>query len=406
MRILIVNTLDIQGGAARAAYRLHQSLLFNGIDSQMLVQSKVSDDFSVLGPNTGIQKTICKLRPALDNFPVRSNKKHTKTLFSMNWLPFSNIVARINQIKPDIVHLHWIADGMIRIEDLTKIEAPIVWSLHDMWPFTDGYHYDSGFDVEKNDLPLEPKLSAQRKNFTRKRKTFSKINNMTVVGLSHWLSNCAKNSRLLGDKTHVCLPNPINTKTFSSFDRNQARTLFNLPCDKKLILFGAMGATSDPRKGFKELSAALELLNPDDIELVVLGSGEPKVSPGFKQRAYYLGHLHDDVSLRVLYSAVDVMIVPSLQENLSNAIMEALACSTPVVGFNIGGNNDLVKHKHSGYLARPFDIVDLASGIEWILNASNYDELCQNARVKVLLEFDSQIVAKKYIDLYEHILDK
>ena len=142
MKILIVNTSDIQGGAARAAYRLHQALLTEGVDSQMLVQSQSSDDFTVIGPQTKVQKALGKLRPTLDSLPVHRYKDRTKTLFSPSWLPFSSIVERINSINPDVVHLHWIAGGMIRIEDLPKIKAPIVWSLHDMWAFTGGCHYD------------------------------------------------------------------------------------------------------------------------------------------------------------------------------------------------------------------------------------------------------------------------
>jgi len=122
---------------------------------------------------------------------------------------------------------------------------------------------------------------------------------------------------------------------------------------------------------------------------------------GFKQKAHYLGHLHDDISLRVLYCAVDVMVVPSLQENLSNAIMESSACGTPVVGFDIGGNSDLIEHQDTGYLAKPFDVSDLAAGIDWVLDAGNYKDLCKNARDKVLREFDSEVVAEKYIALYD-----
>lgn len=402
MRILIVNTSDIQGGAARAAYRLHLALLRESVDSQMLVQSKLSDDFTVIGPQNKFQKVISKLRKTLDSIPVYRYKNCLNTLFSPSWLPFSSIVDRINEIKPDVVHLHWIAGGMMRIEDIAMIKAPIVWSLHDMWAFTDGYHYDTAFDIQNNGLPEEPKISIQQNIFKRKVKTYNKLNCLTVIGLSRWLNNCSKQSILLGDKPHINLPNPIDTLTFAPFEKKQARALFNLPADKKLILFGGMGATSDPRKGFKELSEALSHIS-EEYELVVFGSSQPQIPQGFKQNTHYLGHLHDDMTLRVLYSSADVMIVPSLQENLSNAIMESLACGTPVVGFAIGGNSDLIDQQKNGYLAHPFDTLDLARGIEWVLKAPNYEELSQNAREKVLREFDSKLVAKKYIALYEHV---
>lgn len=215
-----------------------------------------------------------------------------------------------------------------------------------------------------------------------------------------------KNSTLLKGKTHTNLPNPINTHTFKPFDKEKSRELWSLPKDKKLVLFGANSATSDVNKGFKELSEALRMLYRSlDIAFVVFGSSKPKDAPDFGFETHYLGHLHDDVSLVTLYSAVDVMVVPSLQENLSNAIMESLACGTPLVAFDVGGNSDMIEHQKNGYLATPFDSGDLVRGIEWVLNAPNYDELCVNGREKVVREFDSKVVAKKYVELYEKVLD-
>lgn len=183
-----------------------------------------------------------------------------------------------------------------------------------------------------------------------------------------------------------------------------ARELINLPADKKLVLFGAINATGDPRKGFKELTDALHLIQIPDLELVVFGASRSHNQPDFGFPAHYLGRLNDDISMRVLYSAADVMVVPSLQENLSNVIMEALACETPVVAFDIGGNPDMIDHKINGYLATPYDPADLACGIEWILNHQDPETLSWKAREKVEREFDSRVVAKRYIELYEEIL--
>lgn len=409
MKILIVNTSDIEGGAARAAYRLHKALLSQGVDSQMLVQSKSSDDYTVITETVKVKKTLNKLRPFLDSLPIRFYKERTKTLFSSSWLPFSNIVDKINQINPDIVHLHWICHGMMRIEDMVRINAPIVWSLHDNWAFTGGCHIKWECEKHKDNCGTCPRLGSDkehdlsRKIWNRKKKVFSKLPNMTIVGLSRWLEGCAKESSLFRDKKVVNLPNPIDTKCFQPFDKQKSRDLWNLPQDKKLVLFGANSAISDINKGFVQLSEALHKLIDKNIEFVVFGSSEPKESQSFGFPTHYLGQLHDDVSLVTLYSAVDVMIVPSLQENLSNTIMESLACATPVVAFNVGGNNDMIEHCKNGYLAKPFDTTDLACGIEWVLNAPNYDELCINARNKVLKEFDSIVVAEKYIALYKEI---
>ena len=205
-----------------------------------------------------------------------------------------------------------------------------------------------------------------RKVFLRKHASFSGLNEMAIVGLSRWLTDCAASSSLFKRNPVVNLFNPVDTQIFAPLERTQARKIFNLPLDKKLILFGAIGAASDPRKGFNELAKSLERL-PSEYELIVFGASRPLISHRFKQKVRYLGHLHDDVSLRVLYSAANVMLVPSLQENLSNAIMESLACGTPVVAFDVGGNSDLIDHKINGYLALPYDIIELAQGIDWVL---------------------------------------
>ena len=410
MKILHLNTHDTHGGAARAAYRLHRALLNKNIDSKMLVQKKASDDHTVIAPTSKFEKGINLLRPTLDNLPLQQYKNRTQSLFSPAWLPFSQIPKKIAQINPDIVHLHWIAGAMMSVKDLAKIDKPIVWSLHDMWAFTGGEHIDEGqqhyLDRCGNSKVLNSKKDKDlsRKGWQRKRQVYAQIEDMTIVGLSDWMHQAAKSSSLLKDKNHIQLPNPIDTTTFAPFDKLEARRLFNLPTDKKLILFGAMNATSDPNKGFQHIFAALQADSLENKELVIFGSSQPTTSLNFKQPVHYLGQLHDDVSLRVLYSAADIMIVPSLQENLSNAIMESLACGTPVVAFNIGGNSDMIEHQSNGYLAQPFDTDDLANGIEWLLNAPNYQQLCDNARDKVLTHFDSQLVAKQYIALYKEIL--
>ena len=412
MFILTLNQSDTFGGAARAAFRLHLALLREGIDSRMLVQHKFSDDVTVSGPQTRLQKVASRLRSHLDALPVKRYKERTKTLFSPARLPFSGIAERINAMRPDIVHLHWICGGMLRFEDLTRIEVPIVWSLHDMWAFTGGCHYDQECGRYTTScgrclvLGSQREHDLSRKVFLRKQKTLRRCTNMTINGLSGWLARCAQQSALFKEHRVVNLPNPIDTNHFKPVARDVSRELLNLPQDKRIVLFGAMNATGDPRKGFAELSQALSMLQSADVELVVFGSGKPLAPPDFGFPTHYLGHLSDDLSLKILYSAADVMVVPSLQENLSNAIMESLACGTPVVGFNIGGNSDMIDHKQNGYLAAPYEPSDLAAGIDWVLSSPEYPLLRRNAREKVVREFDSSTVASKYIDLYKRILSE
>jgi len=279
-----------------------------------------------------------------------------------------------------------------------------------MWPFTGGCHYVENCDGFKNScgnckvLVSHKDSDLSRSVLERKRKAYSKINNkLAIVAVSEWLKDCALSSSLFSQTRVETLPNPLDTNTFSPMSKNQARVLLNLPLDKKLVFFGAIRSTGDPRKGFKELSEALKGVK-GEIELVIFGSSRPQQEPELSHKTHYLGHLHDDVSLRVLYNAADVMVVPSLQEAFGQTASESLSCGTPVVAFGATGLLDIVDHKINGYLATPFDTDDLAKGIEWVLNTENYDELCQSARDKVLQAFDSDVVVKQYISLYQEML--
>ena len=417
MKILIVNTYDIYGGAARATFRLHEALMQNGIDSQMLVADKKSDINSVITPcQSKLDKLLRKICVFSSQLSVVNKYKQMK---NSQWGPFSpasiknrKLVKTINSINPDIVHLCWICAEMIAIEDLAKINAPIVWRLPDMWAFTGGCHYAAGTDnvmcdkytcqCQKCEVLGSNKIKdLSFKVLKRKKKTFAKIDKMTIIGVSKWLADCAKKSAVFSDRKVVCLPNPINTNVFKPMDKFQSRVLWNLPIDKKLILFGAVSATSTPYKGYDLLIDALNKISSENIEFIVFGSSEPKNPPKLPHKIRYLGHLSDDVSLVSLYSACDVMVVPSKREAFGQTASESLSCGTPVVAFGIGGLPDIIDHKINGYLAQPFDTFDLAKGIDWVLNSDNYDELSENARQKVVREFDYGVVAKKYINLYE-----
>lgn len=404
MKILIVNTSDINGGAARAAYRLHRALLSHGVDSHMLVQFKTSNDPTV----SVVQNSTNRLRPFLDSLPKYFYPNRTKTLFSSSWLMCSNIVDQINEIAPDIVNLHWINGGMIRIEDLSRIKAPIVWSLHDMWPFTGGCHYDEHCGRYTDSCGNCPVLGSHteydlsRKIWNRKLDTYRKIPNLTIIGLSRWMSECAKSSSLFQNREIIHLPNVIDMDIFNPMDKQQSREHWNLPQDKKLILFGAMNATSDPRKGFHLLKQALDDLDWSDTEIVIFGSKKTIIDINFP--IHNVGVIDDDNHLSTLYSAADVMVVPSLQENLSNAIMESLSCGTPVVAYNIGGNSDMIKHQFNGYLAVPFNTKDLSNGINWVLTNKDYKIISYSSRTKISTQFENVMIVNKYIDIYKDIL--
>lgn len=412
MKLLHVSTSDINGGAARAAFRLHNALLAAGEDSKMLVQSKSSDSYNVITVQKKINKLVAKLRPTIDSIPVSFYKNRSHTLFSPNLCFSYDLVNQINSIAPDVVHLHWINGGMLQIEDIAKIEAPIVWTLHDMWPFTGGCHYSEyciGYLSECGSckvLASNKKYDLSQLVYRRKYKTFKHIKNMTIVPVSKWLEQEARISSLLKRFPIVQLPNPINTQKFSPIQKELARQLLNLPKNKKLVLFGAIAATSDPRKGFEQLMKAMEEIQSNNVELLVFGSSKPDMlSPySLTKKIHYIGHLHDDISLRLLYSAADVTVVPSLQEAFGQTATESMACGTPVVAFAATGLLDIVDHMENGYLAKPYSHEDLAYGIETIVNSHNNENMSLNARNKVLTHYDSKVVAENYIDVYRNAI--
>ncbi len=407
MRILTVNSSDLEGGAARAAYRLHQGLLRIGLDSKVLVQSRSSDDPRVQGPSTPFAKAMSRLRPTLDLHPVKRYPNYGRKMFSPAWLPFGGLVDRINASDADVVHLHWITAGMLRLEDLARVEKPMVWSLHDMWAYTGGCHYDEGCDRWKSSCGACPILgsSSERdlshKVFRRKLATYAKLKDrLTIVGLSRWMAECAQESTLLKDFRVEQLPNPIDTHVFKPVDRTEAKRILGLPTNKPLVLFGAVNATADPRKGFPHLSAALRALPKGDIELAVFGASRPDQPPDLGHPIHYLGRFHDDVSLCLLYNAADVTVVPSLQENLSNTIVESLACGTPVAAFAIGGNGDMVEHGVNGVLVPAFDAEALAQGIHSTIRGAQHQALREQARRTALERFELVAVSERYHALY------
>ncbi|GAB3200548.1 glycosyltransferase involved in cell wall biosynthesis [Pontibacter aydingkolensis] len=412
MKVVHVNTSDTQGGAARAASRLHQALLEVNVDSLMLVQTKSGDDFTIQGPQTNLQKAAAVLRPFLDRLPTRKYNASASLPFSPSWVPFSGVAERINALGPDIVHLHWIANGMMSIEEIAQIKAPIVWSLHDSWAFTGGCHVR--FDCEKyiQGCGACPVLGSDRQNdlskaiFDRKSRTYSKIKNLTVTGPSRWLSKCASESLLFKNRKVVTLPIPLDTDTFSPVEKGNARRILNLPSDRKLVLFGAKNGTEDVNKGFKQLIEALDKIENNNVELLIFGSSKPKNPTDFKFKANYIGSLHDNVSLKLLYSAADVMVVPSIQEAFGQTASESLSCGTPVVAFGATGLLDIVDHQSNGYLAANYNTNDLAKGIDWVLSHPDYSELSFNARQKVLKSFDSKIIVHDYIRLYNDIISE
>lgn len=409
MKVLHLNSSDILGGAARAANRLHCGLRQAGVESYMLVRSKYSSDPTVFTPDDFFYKAFYK---AIDYLDQRQLSKYPRTNnFSVDFSLNSHVNGIIRKIDPDIIVVHWIR-GFINIETLTHTGKPVVWNLHDMWAFTGGCHYDEHCNQFTQACGSCPVLKSQHKKdlssriFHLKEKVYPRIRNFSIVGLSKWMAETASQSSLLKNYPVYQLPNGIDTNVFKPYSKQQARNRMQIPPNRKVVLFGASWATGDARKGFKYILEALDVIPYKDFDLLVFGhAGGDFLEQGI--RVHFVGNIDKDESLAMLYSSADVMVVPSLQENLSNTIMESLACGVPVVAFNIGGNKDMIDHKVDGYLAKPFNAEDLAEGIRWILTHEEiHRELSKNARKKILDEFDLGLVSMRYIELYNHILTR
>lgn len=408
MNVLHLSTSDIDNGGARAAYRLHQGLRSLGCTSRLLVRAKFSADANVL-----VERSILtKLAPAVSEVPLRLYPKH-QGMFSPQWFP-DVLVARTAELNPDVINLHWVCNGYLRVETLSQFRQPMVWTLHDMWPFTGGCHYNQDCERYKTSCGSCPQLhSSQSWDLSRwtwqRKQTAWKNVNLTIVASSQWMAECARSSSLFRDQRVEVIPCCLDTEIYKPVNQQFARNLLNLPQDKQLVLFGAIGGTSDRRKGFHLLQPALQQLSKagrhDSIELVVFGASKPEQPLDLGFKSHYLGYVRDDVTLALIYSAVDVMVVPSLQEAFGQTASEALSCGTPVVAFNATGLKDIVDHQQNGYLATPFEVDDLAKGIAWVLqDKERQQKLRFQAREKGRQEFSHKLQANRYLSLYEKIL--
>ncbi|GAB4233141.1 MAG: glycosyltransferase family 4 protein [Stanieria sp.] len=399
-------------GAGRAAFRLHLGLLKERINSLMLLLQKSSQHDSIieLGKTTILFK---KIQEKLLGRTLSQTLAHNNT-FSINTTP-SLILNQVRSLNPSIINLHWVGWEFLRIEDFKNFKVPLVWTLQDIWPFTGGCHYSGDCDRYTKSCGACPQLKGDRESdlsrwvWQRKAKAWQNLN-LTIVAPSQWMAECAKSSSLFQNLRVEVIPFCLDTDQFQPIPRSQARQLLNLPLDKQLVLFGALSATEDKRKGFQLLIPALQSLSQsgwkEKIELVVFGSSQPEkpIELGFK--THYLGSLNDEL-LKRAYSAADIMIVPSLQESFGQTASEALACGTPVAAFNATGLKDIIDHQQSGYLAKPYEIEDLARGIAWVLeNEPRHQQLCLNARDKAVKEFSLARQARQYLSIYTELLNQ
>lgn len=415
MKILHCTTHDAAGGAAVAARRLHLALCAAGEESCLAVARKhVDSAHTVL---VGGEVTRRVVRPILsrgeqkisDFFYTRPSHP-AYTTFS--FLP-SLQHRRINVFPKDILHLHWVGEGFLSPWAIAGLQGPVVWTMHDTWPFTGGCHFfASGCERYRKHCGRCPELCSKRNadlsyfHWQIKRRAIVKLQPVFVSPSADYMDKARSSGMLQGCRIEH-IPNCIDTKEFRPIDRQWARELLALPSHARILLFGAMGASSDRNKGFDLLCKSLQMLDsaqfPDTLLLVFGASGSEAHLPF---PVHFLGRLHDSVTLALAYSAADVFVCPSRQENLPNTIMESLACGTPVAAFSVGGIPDMVEHKVNGYLAPPQDTESLAQGIAYLLKDDERRARMGEAARRVVEErYAAPVVAAQYKKLYADVLE-
>ncbi|MBU3604096.1 glycosyltransferase family 4 protein [Polynucleobacter sp. AP-Kaivos-20-H2] len=409
MRVFALNLSDSVGGAAKAAYRIHQAVRGVGVNSSLIVHRKISNDPHIIGPKTNLEIFFDRFRSGVGVLVARlirarNGDYHSPAMFPTSWS------KRLNQSSADVVHLHWIHGEMMSVEDLGSIDKPLVWTLHDMWAFSGAEHYSEDLRwkegyTQGNRPRDEAGFDLNRWTWLRKQKAWK--NPIQIVTPSQWLASCVKNSALMRNWPVEVIPNPIDVNQWAPIDKKIAREKLDLPQDVPLILFGAIGGAADPRKGFDLLQEALQKLSGkiDSLELVVFGQAAPTQPVDLGFPVHYLGHLASEVDMQMAYSAADALIAPSRQEVFGQTASEAHACGRPVVAFEGTGLADVIEHQKTGYLAKAGNVQDLANGITWVLESiSQSNALNVAARKRAVEKFSYPVVAQQYQDIYSKVI--
>ena len=418
IKVLSVCTSDSSGGAARAAYRTHLAVHQFGIDSRMFVKDKKTSDERVISLNSFIPHSV--MYRVFDWMRNKAKNKWQqfqwkpylgKGPFFMSDLRSTDICGALRKIDYDVLHLHWINLRFLSLKELPK-NKPIVWTLHDSWPFCGVCHLPMDCLAYRDGCGCCPALGSvnpkdlSHRVWDSKRKIYRDLD-LHIVAPSTWLAECVRQSSLLGGSDIRVIPNCLDTDAFCPGSREVACRRLGLNPQKRHILFGAMNAVEDKNKGFDYLEEALTRMGPlmsEDTDLVAFGTNSviPEEIGGLKVKS--LGHLNNVVDVVTAYQAADVTVIPSLSENLSYTVMESLSCGIPAVAFNIGGNGDLIDHQVNGYLAINRDIEDLSKGIIWCLDNNKDGILSRNARKKVLENYTPEVVGRQYAELYSSLL--
>lgn len=421
IKVLSVCTF-LYGGAGHASYRIHQGVRNLGVDSRMLVMEKYGNDPNVVSlaefiPSNSLYKafdwTRNKFKNKLQHFYWNRYPEYEKVYLSD--LRGTDLHGALKKLDYDVLHLHWINHRFIPLKALPK-DKPIVWTLHDSWPFCGICHYFLECEGYKQQCGSCPFLHSKdtrdlsHQVWMKKNEIYRDLD-LHIVTPSRWLGSCAKQSGLLRRFPVTAIPNCLDEKLFRILDEEEISSRWSdfkkRRSEKPIVLFGAMNASKDRIKGFLQLLHALRILEEqghfEDFELVVFGANKSDAEMDVRIPIHYVGYVHNARDLVSLYNIASVMVVPSLTEVFGQTASEAMACGTPVVAFQCTGIQEVVDHKVNGYLAKPYESEDLAAGILWCLENNKENRLGMAAREKVLREYAMGVVGEQYRELYKSV---
>lgn len=400
MKVIHISTIDT-GGAYKAALRLHEGLMRHGVDSEILLRTKQSNQTQgsiVFKNKMGSIWSKCK------NF---INLLCADGEISRDFLG-TDLSGILKEKKPDIVILHWINSflSLNEIKKISELGVPVLWYMHDMWLFTGGCHVDNycgGYKKGCAECPKSKKGIAGI-NFEKKEKLLKSFEPV-IAGPSRWIVDCAADSKITKDKEIIWMPNMLDVKLYTKASDVAVKKLhekYDVDYNKKVILFGAADTgTENENKGFNYLKKALSGLNPNLYQLMIFGNIGKNVNFPAEFKIIKTGYVENEKELAEIYNAADVFVTPSNQESFGYTACEALACGTPVVCFPIGGLLDQVEHRVNGYIAKYHDSDDMARGIEYC--AQNKKLLSENA-VKRACRYSYENMVPQYIELFNQMI--
>ncbi len=425
MKILIVNTYD-RGGAANSCNRLHKGLLLAGMASKVLLkfkqnnwpnsfcfkpaQKKLSLASKIKNKILRILKEIKLYKPNVQQNEEQDFLNGRQRELEMFSFPNSGLDITESELykEADIINLHWVANFLDVTTFFKENNKPVVWTLHDMNPFSGGEHYSEqflGMDDEGvliSRIVLENEKRVSKLNIEIKKQALSNFNKLTIVAPSEWLAEEARKSEVFKNYPVICIPYGLDAEIYKPRNKEYSRDLLGIPKDKKVLLFVA-DSISNNRKGFVFLKRAFEQLADKNIVLCAIGNKNSDLES--LSNSIELGSINDERLMSIAYSAADVFVIPSLMDNLPNTVLESLMCGTPVIGFPVGGIPDMIQDGENGFLTQDISVYSLLKTLTKFLNSSELFDR-NKIRENAVKKYDQKIQASSYIKLFDSILNE